>query len=462
MGTGEDGFRFGERVETVTEATKPIEEAQPRRFCRYPAYKDSGIEWLGAIPANWGVRRLTDVANLVNGFPFDSKLFDRSHGIPLVRIRDLFNTTTEVNWSGDPVSEAGIRDGDILIGMDGDFSVAWWAQGPALLNQRLCCLRARSVYISQRYIFYCLPFPLKALNDVTYATTVKHLSSLDVLKFRLPIPSHNEQRGIAAFLDRETARIDGLVERKERLIELIQEKRRALIARAVTRGLDRNVPMKDSGVAWLGKIPAHWGVKRLWHLTPTERQIMYGIVLPGPNVEVGVPIVKGGDVIATRLKLGSLNKTTFEIESRYARSRLQGGDLVYAIRGSIGEVELVPDELEGANLTQDAARVAYTKATNGSWLLYALRSNVVFSQLDAGALGATIKGINIRDLKRALVPVPPKSEQIEIANFLNAEVGRFEKLLSKILAAINHLTEFRIALISAAVTGKIDVRGEVS
>ncbi len=108
---------------------------------------------------------------------------------------------------------------------------------------------------------------------------------------------------------------------------------------------------KDSGVEWLGEIPAHWAVKRLWHLTPSDRRIMYGIVLPGPNVADGVPIVKGGDVSPEPLRLASLNRTTFEIESGYARSRLRGGDLVYAIRGSIGEVAIVPDELEGANLT---------------------------------------------------------------------------------------------------------------
>ena len=155
---------------------------------------------------------------------------------------------------------------------------------------------------------------------------------------------------------------------------------------------------KDSGVEWLGDIPAHWETKRLWHLTPAGRRIMYGIVLPGPNVENGVPIVKGGDVSGNRLRLDSLSRTTFEIESGYARSRLRRGDLVYAIRGSIGEVAVVPAELEGANLTQDAARVAFTPKTHGPWLLHALKSMAVFRQLEAGALGATIKGINIRDL----------------------------------------------------------------
>ena len=442
----------------MSEATNRIEETRPRRFRPYPAYKDSGVEWLAEIPSHWRVRRVTDLATLINGFPFDSKFFVRSHGAPLVRIRDLFSLATEVNWSGDPVPEAEIRDGDIVIGMDGDFSVAWWARGPALLNQRLCCIRTGSLNVAQRYLFYCLPFPLKALNDVTYATTVKHLSSLDVLKFRLPFPSLDVQHAIADFLDRETAKIDGLVARKERLIELLQEKRTALITRSVTRGLDPDVPMKDSGVEWLGEIPAHWDVKRLWHLTPSERKIMYGIVLPGPAVDDGVPIVKGGDVAASRLKLDALSKTTFEIESRHRRSRLMGGDLVYAIRGSIGEVEMVPDELDGANLTQDAARVAYMRTTHGGWLMYSLRSKVVFSHLEAGALGATIKGINIRDLKRAVIQVPPKREQEQIASFLDIETARIDTLISKIREAIDHLKEFRTALISAAVTGKIDVR----
>ena len=300
------------------------------------------------------------------------------------------------------------------------------------------------------------------LDAVATGSTYDAVTSSDVGDLLILLPHQGEQHAIADFLDRETAKIDGLVARKERLIELLQEKRTALITRAVTRGLDPNVPKKDSGVEWLGDIPAHWSMKRLWHLTPRDRKIMYGIVLPGPNVEVGVPIVKGGDVVATRLRLDALSKTTFEIESRYVRSRLKGGDLVYAIRGSIGEVEMVPDELEGANLTQDAARVAYTKATDGCWLLYSLRSNVVFGQLDAGAVGATIKGINIRDLKRARIPVPPKSEQIKIANFLGVEAGKLEKLSSKVQEAIDLLKEFRTALISAAVTGKIDVREEAA
>jgi type I restriction enzyme S subunit len=179
---------------------------------------------------------------------------------------------------------------------------------------------------------------------------------------------------------------------------------------------------------------------------------MYGIVLPGPNVPDGVPIVKGGDVSPERLRLDRLNRTTLEIESGYVRSRLRGGDLVYAIRGSIGEVAIVPDELDGANLTQDAARIAYTAATDGRWLLNALKCAAVFGQLKAGALGATIRGINIRDLKRAVIPVPPEVEQRRIAAFLDHETARIDALVAKKERLIELLREKRISTITRAVT----------
>jgi type I restriction enzyme S subunit len=315
--------------------------------------------------------------------------------------------------------------------------------------------------LEERFLFYVTlssAFRRLGEGDLYGAGGQKRVSESFVKNLRHPLPPLPEQRAVAAFLDRETARIDGLVAKKEQLIELLQEKRAALITRAVTKGLDPSVPMKDSGVEWLGQIPAHWHVKRLWHLTPPDRRIMYGIVLPGPNLEEGVPIVKGGDVSPERLRLERLNRTSLEIESGYVRSRLRGGDLVFAIRGSIGEVAMVPDELEGANLTQDAARVAHTPAIHGPWLLHALKSAVVFAQLEAGALGATIRGINIRDLKRASLPVPSRQEQETIATFLRRETARTDDLIAKVREAIDRLKELRSALISAAVTGKIDAR----
>ena len=154
--------------------------------------------------------------------------------------------------------------------------------------------------------FYLSAYVRLELSARVQSATRSHqrCSPEDISKLPVSWPSVPEQNAIAGFLDRETAKLDALVARKERLVELLQEKRTALITRAVTRGLDPDVPMKDSGVEWLGEIPAHWNLKRLWHLTPTDRRIMYGIVLPGPNVDIGVPIVKGGDVVSDTSQVG--------------------------------------------------------------------------------------------------------------------------------------------------------------
>jgi predicted GIY-YIG superfamily endonuclease len=197
----------------------------------------------------------------------------------------------------------------------------------------------------------------------------------------------------------------------------------------------------------------------MMRLVEPNRPIMYGIVLPGPNVEVGpsVPIVKGGDVRPYRLKLELLNRTTPELEAPYARARLAEGDIVYSIRGTIGDAELVPAELAGANITQDVARIAPRVGVEPRWLLYAAKSLPVFAQLDQLSLGAAVRGINIFDLKRARVPTPAIAVQRQIADELDALTSRLQSLKAHCLKHIDRLREYRSSLISAAVTGQLDL-----
>ena len=427
----------------------------------YPTYRPSGVEWLGEIPSHWEVKRLKYSAPAHN-----AKLGNKPEDAIYVGLENIEPWTGKLllDNQADTVDSTVVtfNPGDVLFGKlrpylakaaRPDFNGT--ATGEVLVMRP-------TIDLSQSYLTYCLlnePW-IRWVDTLTYGARMPRVSPDEVASSFIPLPPLPEQHAIAGFLDRETTRIDGLVAKKERLIELLQEKRTALITRAVTRGLDPNAPMRDSGVEWLGEIPAHWEVKRLWHLTPPDRRIMYGIVLPGPHIEDGVPIVKGGDVSPERLRLNLLSRTAAEIECRYERSRLHTGDLVYAIRGSIGDVAMIPGELEGANLTQDAARVGYGKDTSGLWLLYLLKSYAVFSQLEVGALGATIRGINIRDLKRTRIPVPPLSEQQDIADYVESETAKLDALVAKVQEAVGRLKELRTALISAAVIGRIDVREE--
>ena len=447
----------------MTGVTDRIDEARLRRFRPYPAYRDSGVEWLDEIPAHWSAKRMKFVVpariSKLDTKP-DNAVYVGLEHIESWTGRLLLETQPE---SVDSVVSSFVR-GDVLFGKLRPYlAKAARPDFDGVCTSEILPLRPTPGCF-QSYMMYCLlnALYIRWLDSMTYGTKMPRVSPDQVGSSHAPLPPEFEQRTIATFLDRETARIDGLVERKERLIELLQEKRTALITRAVTRGLDPNAPMKDSGVEWLGEIPAHWEVKRLHHLLDPGKPLSYGILLPGPRLDDGIPYIGAGDVAPGKLRLEVLPRTTPEIAAAYPRTRMQPGELVYAIRGSFGNVEVIPEELAGVNLSRDAARIGPDNRTSSSWLKFALRSRLSLFQFGVTEIGATITGVNIRDLKRTLLAVPPNGEQLVIAAYLDRETTKIDSLIAKVRQAIHQLKEFRTALISAAVTGKIDVREEVS
>jgi type I restriction enzyme S subunit len=438
-----------------------------RRFKPYPTYKDSGIEWLGDIPAHWGVVRADAIFRYEKLQIEPAGLTDEyvlHYSIPSVQEigngrleppSEIDSAKLQIKGTRLLVSKLNPRKGTILIASKGDVTT--------ICSTEFLPLEVRVADIRWALYLFIAESTRQRLSAGVRSATRSHQRAevADILKAWHAVPPPNEQRGMSAFLDREAAKIDALVEKKEQLIALLQEKRIALITRAVTKGLDPNAPMSDSGVEWLGEIPAHWGVARLASLTNRAVPIVYGILLPGPRLDDGVPYIGAGDV-NERMRLDHLPRTTEEIASQYPRSRVQAGEIVYAIRGSFGAVELVPPELEGANLSRDAARVSPATGVVARWLCWALRSDTSQKQFDFHELGATITGVNIRDLKRVLLPCPSAVEQKAIGDHLDEKTAKIDALLVKIREAIDRLKELRTALISAAVTGKIDVREEVA
>lgn len=331
------------------------------------------------------------------------------------------------------------------------------ADAPLCTNQGCKSLVPRAG-VQSAFYYYVLLSQTERLRSLGQGTTFLELSTDRLGALPLPVPGSNEQRAIADFLDRKTVAIDALIQEKERLVTAAEERRAVLISDVVLGALSTE-KRRDSGTS-LGALPAHWVAKRLMYLTAPGRPIMYGIVLPGPNVDDGVPVIKSSNCTRETLRPELLHKTTFEIEAGYARSRVAKDDIVYAIRGSVGMAALVPDDVAGANLTQDAARIASSPDFNPRWLLYAVQSAPVWAQLAAGIVGATVKGINIRDLKRPFVPVPPRREQDYIADYLDGEIGKLHELEASTALSIEQLREYRQSLITAAVTGQLDIAAQ--
>ena len=430
----------------------------------YPAYKPSGVDWLGDVPAGWDVRRLKHAVSLVTDKVDAEDANGRYVGLEHVEswTGRLVEAARDDAEDDDEAESGGSRFAadDVLFGKLRPYlAKVHQAAEAGVCSTELLVLRGRAMM--PRFLMYHLLTPgfIEVVDGSTYGTKMPRANWQAIGNLPIPLPPLAEQRGIAGFLDRATARVDALVAKKRRLLGLLAEKRQALITHAVTRGLDPHAPTRPTAINWLGDVPEHWEVKQVRHLTPPGRRVMYGIVLPGPDVSDGVHIVKAHNCAPGHLKPELMSKTTHEIESGYERSRLREGDIVYGIRGTVGAAEIVPPELVGANLTQDAARISPGEGIEPRWLLYAVRSSAFFAELESGMTGTGVKGINIRDLKKGHLAVPPPEEQRTLVAHLDAATARLDELSAKVAAAIGRLAEYRAALITAAVTGRVDVRG---
>jgi type I restriction enzyme S subunit len=280
----------------------------------------------------------------------------------------------------------------------------------------------------------------------------------DLRKLPILLPTDAEQSAIVTFLDRETAKIDTLVDEQKRLMELLKEKRQAVISHSVTKGLNPNVPMKDSGVKWLGQVPAHWEVMKLKRMVSHVVDCLH--TTPTYEGETKYPAVRTADLERGVLLLDQAKLVCREVyEERIQRLEPRGGDILYSREGErFGMAALVP---EGVNLCLGQRMMMFRAAVPNSpgYVMWALNSDAVYNQVLAGTAGSTSPHINIADVINYYIPCPGPAEQAEISDYLFTEIASLDALVAEAQSAAQLLQERRAALISAAVTGKIDVRG---
>lgn len=434
-------------------------------FPRYPKYKDSGVEWLGQVPEHWeviAIKRLSPVRRGASPRPIDDpKYFDDDGEFAWVRIADVSACNGALRETPQTLSSLGsslsvkLAPGDLFVSIAGTVGRPCITNIPACIHDGFVYFPA--LRLDPRFLYRIFEAGT-CYGGLGKLGTQLNLNTDTIGSICVAAPPHNELSCVLEFLDRETAKIDALVAEQERLIELLKEKRQAVISHAVTKGLNPDAPMKDSGVEWLGEIPAHWEMYPCQRLKRPGTYITYGIVQAGPHCEDGVPYIRTSDMAGAVLREGDYLKTTKEIAASYSRSRVCEGDLVVAIRATVGKGLLVPSFLDGANLTQGTAKISPGERLLPAFLLEAFNSDYCQESIRRAAKGSTFLEITLDSLRRIQLAVPPRNEQQHIVSFLRSETARYTSLTAEAQRAIELLQERRTALISAAVTGQIDVR----
>lgn len=430
--------------------------AQNRR-AGYPAYKPSGIEWLGEIPKHWEVRRLKYTVDLVN-----VKVDGADNDLPYTGLEHIESWTGKrivVNSNATSEGQANLYcRGDVLFGKLRPYLAKVYAcDADGICTGELLVLRPRAV--EQEFLVdYMLNSSFISIVDSFAYGAKMPRANWDFIG-NLPVlaPPLAEQRAIAVFLDRETARIDALIEKKRRQIELLQEKRSALISHAVTRGLDPNVKMKDSGIEWLGEIPEHWEVTRIKHLGA----IRYGLGEPPEYVDDGLPFIRATDIKWGKIDLDSVRKVRREDVPLSRRATLQIGEILVVRSGAYtGDSAIITEDVAGCIAGYDMV-LTITKAHERFVAWVFLSKYMLQSQICLERTRAAQPHLNAEELGGFVILMPPLAEQLQIAETLSRETDKLDALADKISSSIKMLREHRTALISAAVTGKIDVREEV-
>ena len=413
---------------------------------RYPEYRDSRVPWLGELPAHWGVSPMKRLLDIQNGA--DYKHIEAEDGYPVLGSGGQFTFATDYIYDGESV----------LLGRKGTIDRPLHVKGRFWTVDTMYWSRIRPD-VCGRFCYYAattIPFGLYSTNTALPSMTKDALNA-----HFLASPPLEEQRSIANLLDRETAKIDALIAEQEKLLALLAEKRQATISHAVTRGLDPNAPMKDSGIAWLGEVPAHWEITRLGVILDAIGDVDH--FMPA-SVEQGVPYLMTGDLkeFVSEVSLEGCKQVSDEDYLALSRKiKSSKGDVIMARYATIGTSMYVDVDTDFLVSYSCVTLKANHSKVSGLYLFQYMRSDA-FRQAVEGQVNTNTQGnVGINHLKNISVVLPPITEQAGIAAFVGSETARIDEMKAEAERAITLLRERRSALIAAAVTGKIDVRGAV-
>jgi len=445
----------------------------------YPSYKDSGMEWIGMIPTDWDCFRL-GMLGVFSSSGIDKKSKDDEENVRMVNYTDLIkgknrnpvlkgdNDYMKVTTPQSKLVEHKLEKGDMvfipssetyedlgyssLIDFEED-DIVYSYHILRFKNHRPMFHYFKKYFINHHSVLN--QFSLKGKG------TTRQIIGRNVFRnVRVVLPPLPEQKQIVSFLDTKTQKIDELIEKTEQKIELLKEKRTSLINHCVTKGLNPNVEMKDSGVEWIGEIPFSWEIGKLNHVT---NKLTNGYVgsTRGVMKESGVPYIQG-----IHIKKGEILYTpeghyyvSEEWSNEHKKSILKEGDVLVVQTGTIGEVGYVTKEFEGCNCHSLIIIQLKSEFGIGKYLNYFIMSNYVKNFFRTIKTGEILEHLNTTKVKYMKICIPPISEQTQIVEYLDEQTQKIDSTIEKENQRIELLKEYRQSLISEVVTGKVDVRG---
>ncbi len=423
------------------------------RLKPYLEYKDSGVEYLGKVPDNWRILKF-------------KHFYTSSMGNTILKEDLSDNGNIPVYSATEHVEILGYIDTPNVLLYEDDFIIP--ARGNSIghvkLVQEECTCTQTTIYakrlrgfaIDTKYLYWYQIGLRKKLYEFDN-TAIPQLTVKQVKENPVLVPLPEEQQSIAAFLDHETSRIDALIQKKEQMIELLKEKRIALITQAVTKGLDPNVKMKDSGIEWLGEVPENWAVKRLRFLVKVPLQ--YGAIEAAELDDPDLPrYIRITDIDEKgNLREDGIKTIPLEKAKPYM---LNDGDLLLARSGATAGKTLLYKETWGAAAFAGyLIRATFNELVLPDFASYYTSSQIYTSWLNMVLIQATIQNISAEKYKELSIPVPSICEQRRIVDYLRDETNKFDMIMNTATHSISLLHEYRSSLIHSAVTGKIDLRG---
>ncbi len=429
----------------------------------YPAYKESGVEWLGRIPEHWEITPLKYEAEFVNGAAFKPEQWSEI-GTPIIRIENLNGSLNFNCFDGEMDARYHVEQGDLLFGWSGNRGTSfgpfiWPHAGRHYLNQHI--FRICNFKFDKAWFYWSLKAVTAHVEDQAHGIIgMVHITKGDLGAIKIATPAFAEQQAISAHLDRETARIDALIEKKTRFIELLREKRQALITHAVTKGLDPSVKMKTSGVAWLGEVPEHWDVSPLKHLV----RFRSGGTPSKDNLEFwdgDIPWASAKD-LKQEVLADTIDHLTESAIDSGAALLVPPGSILVVVRGMIlARLFPVVETMAPMAINQDLKALIPSEKLNSRYLAHLLRGSSAESLSRLEEAGHGTKALRMENWVSIELPVPPLHEQLAIIEMLDIQTARIDSLADKTERSIELLKERRSALITAAVTGQIDLREAV-